>query len=128
MSHHWEAHWTLDEVAKIQKRKKGSHTSPTKKTNDQMGTSHRGRRGQVLNVDVGDWGSIAAAAVEIAEEEREYEHSLEDEAPAAGVSELVDCVRYRPLPYSGPKGVNKKRLKLKILFDRKIAGGEITLA
>jgi hypothetical protein len=92
-----------------------------------MGTSQRGRRVQVLDVDVGDWGSIAAAAVEIAEEDREYEHSLEDEAPAAGVSRLVDCVRYRALPYSGPKGVNKKHLKSKILFDGKIAGGDITL-
>jgi hypothetical protein len=27
MSQHWEAHWTLDEGAKIEKRKKGSHTS-----------------------------------------------------------------------------------------------------
>jgi hypothetical protein len=71
---------------------------------DQMGTSQRGRRVQVLDVDVGDWGSIAPAAVEIAEESREYEHSLEDEAPAADFSGLVDCAHYRALPYSGPKG------------------------
>jgi hypothetical protein len=81
----------------------------------------------VLDLDVGDWGSIAPAEVEIAEENREYEHSLEDEAPAADLSGLVDCVRYRGLPYSGSKGVNEKRLKSKIVFDGKIAGDYIRL-
>jgi hypothetical protein len=56
-----------------------------------------------------------------------YEDWLEDEAPAADFSGLVNCVRCRALPYSGPKGVNEKRLKSKIVFDGKIACDDITL-
>jgi hypothetical protein len=81
----------------------------------------------VLDVDVGDWGSIAPSAVEIAKEDREYEHSLEDEAAAAELSGLVDCVGCRAVRYSGSKGLNEKRLKSKILFDGKIVGDYITL-
>jgi hypothetical protein len=92
-----------------------------------MGRSQRGRRVQVLDVDVGDCGSIAPAAVEIADADREYEHSIEDEAPAAGLSELVDCVRCRALPYSGPKWVNEKLLKSTIFFEGKITRDYITI-
>jgi hypothetical protein len=65
--------------------------------------------------------------IQISEEDREYEHSVEDEAPAADLSGLVDCVRCRLLPYSWRKEVNEKRLKSKILFTGKFAGDYITL-
>jgi hypothetical protein len=121
MSRGRETQWTLDALAKVQKRKKVSR-EPGSNSGVQPAAKQRGRRAQVLDVDVGDWRFAADDAVKSSEFDTFGGESEEagDEPPLIDLSALADRQRTRAIDRIKHK--RDRHHKVPMSMDARIAG------